>query len=101
MAVFKMAKVLLNRLFQKPATLMYPVVPREWTARTRGHIDIDVDQCIKCGICARKCPTNAITVDMGDPEDAVHPVRLLRRGMSEEVPDYGTGVYYTERCKSH
>ena len=63
MAVFKMGKLVFGRLFQKPATLMYPVVPREWKERTRGHIDIDVDACIKCGICMRKCPTNAITVD--------------------------------------
>ena len=63
MATFKMGKVLLNSLFGKPATLMYPVVPREWTANTRGHIEIDVNECVLCGSCQRKCPANAITVD--------------------------------------
>ncbi|WP_051280610.1 4Fe-4S dicluster domain-containing protein [Anaerovorax odorimutans] len=63
MAAFKIGKVVLRSLFKKPATLMYPVVPRKWEERTRGHIDININDCIFCGICARKCPTNAITVD--------------------------------------
>lgn len=63
MGAFKFAKTVLGSLFQKPATLMYPVVPREWQERTRGAIDIDKDACILCGICSRKCPTKAITVD--------------------------------------
>lgn len=63
MATFKIGKVVLKSLFKKPATLMYPVVPRQWQERTRGQVGIDVDNCIVCGICAKKCPANAITVD--------------------------------------
>ena len=63
MATFKIGKVLMKSLFGKPATLMYPVVPREWKERTRGHIELDVEKCVLCGICSRRCPTNAITVD--------------------------------------
>ena len=63
MATFKIGKVILSSVFKKPATLMYPVVPREYQERTRGHVDIDVDNCILCGSCQRKCPANAITVD--------------------------------------
>ncbi|NLD20021.1 MAG: 4Fe-4S binding protein, partial [Clostridiales bacterium] len=63
MGAFKFAKTVMNSLFKKPATLMYPVVPRQWQERTRGAIDIDKEVCILCGICSRKCPTNAITVD--------------------------------------
>ena len=63
MASFKMAKTVLKSLFKKPATQMYPAVPREWTERTRGHVGIIEENCILCGICARKCPTNAIVVD--------------------------------------
>lgn len=63
MAIFKIGKVVLGSLFKKPATLMYPVVPRVWQERTRGHISIVEADCILCGICARRCPTDAITVD--------------------------------------
>lgn len=63
MATFKIGKMVLRSLFKKPATLMYPVVQREWQERTRGHIEIDVNSCILCGICSRKCPADAIVVD--------------------------------------
>lgn len=63
MATFKIGKVVLKSLFKKPATLMYPVVPREWKERTRGHVSINESDCIVCGICAKKCPANAIVVD--------------------------------------
>lgn len=63
MSVMKIKKMILGSLFKKPATLMYPVVPRKFEERTRGHIEIDMDACILCGICAKRCPTDAIEVD--------------------------------------
>lgn len=63
MGAFKFAKTVIKSLFNKPATLMYPVVEREWQERTRGAIGIDKDACILCGICAKRCPTGAIEVD--------------------------------------
>ncbi|MDR1815416.1 MAG: 4Fe-4S dicluster domain-containing protein [Clostridiales Family XIII bacterium] len=65
MAGLKIGKMVMRSLFGKPATLMYPVVPREWKERTRGRIEIEIENCIFCGICSRKCPTDAITVDRG------------------------------------
>jgi len=59
----KIGGVVLGSLFKKPATLMYPVIPRKWEERTRGQIAIDHEKCTVCGICGNKCPTNAITVD--------------------------------------
>jgi len=63
MANLKIGSMILRSLFKKPATLMYPIKPREWTERTRGRIEIDIDTCIFCGICSRKCPTDALKVD--------------------------------------
>lgn len=63
MAAFKLGKMVMRSLFKKPATLMYPVVPRQWQERTRGHIENQINDCIFCGICQRKCPTNALIVD--------------------------------------
>ncbi|MDR1798147.1 MAG: 4Fe-4S binding protein [Clostridiales Family XIII bacterium] len=63
MAGLKIGKMVMRSLFKSPATLMYPVVPREWKERTRGRIEIEIENCILCGICSRKCPTDAITVD--------------------------------------
>ena len=57
------AKTVMTNLFSKPATRNYPFEPRVYPERTRGQIGIDIDSCIFCGICSKKCPTGAIAVD--------------------------------------
>ncbi len=51
-----------RNLFSRPATRRYPFVKREPFPGTRGQLAIDPDRCIYCGICAKRCPANAITV---------------------------------------
>ena len=63
MAYMKIGSMVMRSLGSKPATLMYPSIPREWKERTRGRIEIDIDSCIFCGICSKKCPTGAIAVN--------------------------------------
>ncbi len=53
----------LKNLFSKPATCNYPAEPAAYPERSRGHIEIDIDDCIMCGMCMRKCPSGAIRVD--------------------------------------
>lgn len=64
MGVFKLGGMTLKSLFRKAPTRRYPYEKREPFERTRGQIDmIDVDNCIFCGSCQRKCPADAIIVD--------------------------------------
>ncbi|MEG2016288.1 MAG: 4Fe-4S binding protein [Oscillospiraceae bacterium] len=53
-------------MFSKPATKMYPFVVPEYPKATRGSIDIDIDNCIFCGLCSRKCPSGAIVVNRSE-----------------------------------
>ena len=85
MLVSKISKLVLRSLFKKPATLMYPVVPRVWEERTRGHIGIVEEDCILCGICMRKCPTNCITVDRNKRKWIIERMQCIQCGCCVEV----------------
>lgn len=56
-------KTALRNLVSKPVTTEYPAVPKEYPERTRGHVEIEIEDCIFCGLCMRSCPPRAITVD--------------------------------------
>ncbi|HNR14357.1 MAG TPA: 4Fe-4S binding protein [Thermodesulfobacteriota bacterium] len=62
MKTLLMTKTLAKNLLSGPATLMYPKRKRVFTPITRGNIENDISRCIFCGICAKRCPTYAITV---------------------------------------
>ena len=59
-----MSRTIARNLFSRPATRLYPTrekVPHR-AARSRGRIEIDIEVCIFCGACAKRCPTDAIIV---------------------------------------
>jgi ech hydrogenase subunit F len=78
MAIMRMAKTVMKNLFSKPATYGYPDVKRQYPARTRGHVAIDIDTCIFCGLCSRKCPTGAIRVDRNGKSWSIEPFSCIQ-----------------------
>ncbi|MDD6340617.1 MAG: 4Fe-4S binding protein [Butyrivibrio sp.] len=60
---FDFSRIAIKNLFSKPATCNYPAEPRKYPERYRGSVKINIDNCIMCGLCQKKCPANAITVD--------------------------------------
>jgi len=55
-------KTIFKSLGGKPSTYAYPYAPMPKDPLVRGHVEIDIDACIFCTLCARKCPTDAIVV---------------------------------------
>lgn len=53
----------LKNLFSKPVTRNYPAEPISYPEGSRGHIEIEIEKCISCSLCAKNCPPGAITVD--------------------------------------
>jgi len=77
-------RTILHNLFTKPVTRPYPQVPKTYMARTRGQIGIDIDACIFCGICMRKCPTGAITVAKDTKTWTINPFGCIQCGACTE-----------------
>ena len=54
----------LRNLGRKPFTQKYPYEKPEVPFRYRGKVVHIQDRCIYCGLCAKYCPSGAITVDV-------------------------------------
>lgn len=63
MGVLKYAPEALKNLFRPPVTTKYPAEPYVYPERSRGHIEITIDECISCGMCVRCCPCGTLSVD--------------------------------------
>ena len=85
MSLFKMGKVIIDSLFGKPATLMYPVIQRQYTPITRGHIEIEIESCIYCGICQKRCPTAAIEVTKAEKQWTIERMKCIQCNCCVEV----------------
>ena len=76
--MFEMIGNVFKNFGSKPATRNYPFTTRKMAKTTRGHISgIDTDACIYCGICQRKCPSNAIKVDRQNRTWELEPYRCI------------------------
>ena len=65
MGYLSFAGTILGGLFKKPVTTQYPLKPAVLPEELRGRVLIDIQKCISCGMCMRKCPAGAIVVDRG------------------------------------
>ena len=85
MAFFSMTKTVLKSLFRPPATVKYPFAPREFAARSRGKITISIEPCIFCGLCQRKCPSDAITVNKAERTWTIDRLKCIMCGACVEA----------------
>ena len=83
--MFKITGTIFKHLFKKPATKRYPLEKPQYYGRTRGHIDIDIDACIFCGMCDRRCPANAIKVSKADTQWSIERMRCVQCNSCVEV----------------
>jgi len=66
MKVGIMALTVLKNLLKGPSTIRYPYQPAKVTPVTRGHLTINIEDCIFCGLCRMHCPADAIEINKQD-----------------------------------
>lgn len=83
--MFDMIGNILKSLFAGPATRRYPFEVREPFAGGRGQLTgINADQCSYCGLCQKKCPALAITVDRATKTWTLDPFKCVICGVCVE-----------------
>jgi len=80
MGAFKLGKMTFGSLFKKPETTLYPLETKPQPEGLKGHIVVDVDQCILCGMCEKNCTTNCITVDKKEHYWEINPYGCIQCG---------------------
>ena len=80
MRLFSIFKDILGNLVKGPVTRNYPFEKRPPFPGERGKLVIDPEKCIYCGLCAKKCPSNAITVSRTPKEWRFEKFRCILCG---------------------
>jgi len=62
MPYFTLTPLALRWALRKPPTRRYPFEPRRLVPRSRGALAFHKPSCVFCTVCARKCPTGALSV---------------------------------------
>lgn len=80
---------ILKNLVSGPATRPYPVTQRNPFPGTRGEIVFHEDRCCYCGMCARGCPAEAISIQgsrkSGDITLGYNPFSCIYCGKCAEM----------------
>jgi len=74
-----------SKLVSKPDTRRYPAEQRAPIPGTRGHVDIDIEKCIFCGACQKRCPANALKVTRDPKAWTLNPYACIVCGYCVEV----------------
>lgn len=57
-----MTATVLKNFLSKSHTRLYPFAVHEPYENVRGNLDIRIEECIMCGMCEKKCPSQCISV---------------------------------------
>ncbi|MEG1501684.1 MAG: NADH-quinone oxidoreductase subunit I, partial [Clostridiales bacterium] len=58
-----------RNIFRKRLTEKYPEIKPDLPERWRGSFQLDAQECITCGLCAKACPNHALIMAGGKNED--------------------------------
>lgn len=81
MGGFKLGGMTFGSLFKKPETTLYPIQTKAQPEGLKGHVVIEEQACILCGICQKTCPCSAISVDKKERTWAINSYQCVQCSM--------------------
>jgi ech hydrogenase subunit F len=85
MAHWSISKIVTRSAVSKYSTRLYPFEKREPFKNTRGSIAIDIQACKFDTVCAKRCPTDAITVKRKERVWEIDRLRCIACGACVEI----------------
>jgi ech hydrogenase subunit F len=70
----------LRNLVSRPATRRYPTVVRPPFPGARGTLEFDLESCVLCSLCVRRCPTVALTCNRDEKLFAIDQLLCVACG---------------------
>lgn len=80
----------LRNLLSKPATRRYPTELRQPFPGARGTLEFDLDSCVLCGLCVRRCPMVALTCNREERLFAIEQLRCIACGVCVDACNKGS-----------
>lgn len=80
-----MLSTVLRNLVSGLVTTNYPRSPADIPGGNRGRIEWDMTSCILCGLCEKRCPTLAVTVDKKAETVKLLVFRCISCGVCAEI----------------
>lgn len=91
----------LRNLLSSPATRRYPSELRPPFPGARGTLEFDLETCVLCGLCVRRCPTVALTCDREARLFAIEQLRCIACGVCVDACNKGSLSLSPERRAVH
>lgn len=85
MWIMNFSKIVVSNLFNPTRFAKYPKVKNQYYDITRGHITIDMDKCVLCGLCSKKCPAMAIEVNRVDKYWKIDRLKCIQCNCCVEI----------------
>ena len=64
---------------------MYPKKKRVFVPMSRGKVEVNINECIFCGMCDRRCPTYAIVVTKAQKEWQIDRLKCCTCNLCVEI----------------
>lgn len=87
--MFKLLPRIVHNVVQGPVTRNFPEEARPAFELARGTVHFEIETCKFCGLCAMKCPADAIHVDRAARELVFEPFKCVSCSVCVEACRFG------------